>query len=84
MFLRWMVRKDDVDFGIWKNIQPSQLICPLDLHVARVATRFGLITRPKADWTSALELTENLKRMDPMDPVKYDLALFSLGASERY
>ncbi|MGL6266390.1 MAG: DUF2400 family protein, partial [Chitinophagaceae bacterium] len=86
MFLRWMVRKDKkgVDFGLWKSIKPAQLICPLDLHVARVARRFGLLTRPQADWRSAIELTENLRRMDPMDPVKYDFALFGLGIEERY
>ena len=84
MFLRWMVRKDEVDFGIWKKIKPSQLVCPLDLHVSRVARRFGLITRPQADWPSALELTENLKRMDRNDPVKYDFALFGLGVMEKF
>lgn len=86
MYLRWMVRKDKqgVDFGIWKSISPSQLVCPLDLHVARVARRFGLIIRPQADWATAVELTENLKRMDPADPVKYDFALFGLGIEERY
>jgi uncharacterized protein (TIGR02757 family) len=86
MFLRWMVRKDKngVDFGIWKSIKPEQLVCPLDLHVARVARRFGLLIRPQSDWASAKELTENLKRMDPSDPVKYDFALFGLGIEERY
>jgi uncharacterized protein (TIGR02757 family) len=86
MFLRWMVRKDKkgIDFGIWKSIKPGQLVCPLDLHVARVARRFGLLTRPRADWASAIELTENLRRMDPRDPVKYDFALFGLGIEEKY
>jgi uncharacterized protein (TIGR02757 family) len=84
MYLRWMVRKGPVDFGLWKKIKPVQLVCPLDLHVSRVAKRFGLITRPLADWPSAVELTENLKRMDPDDPVKYDFALFSLGAIEKF
>jgi uncharacterized protein (TIGR02757 family) len=84
MFLRWMVRKDQVDFGIWKTIKPSQLVCPLDLHVSRVAKRFGLISRPNADWRSAVELTQNLKKMDPLDPVKYDIALFSLGVMEKF
>ncbi len=84
MYLRWMVRKDAVDFGIWKKISPAQLICPLDLHVSRVAKRFGLISRPNADWSSALELTANLKRMDKLDPVKYDFALFSLGVNEKF
>lgn len=84
MFLRWMVRKDEVDLGLWKNIQPSQLVCPLDLHVSRVAKKLGLIHRPLADWTSALELTTILRQFDPEDPVKYDFALFALGAVEKY
>ncbi|HEV7330316.1 MAG TPA: TIGR02757 family protein [Flavisolibacter sp.] len=81
MFLRWMVRHDNcgVDFGLWKTISPAQLICPVDLHVARVARQFGLITRKQTDWLTALELTEHLKQFDPADPAKYDFALFSLG-----
>lgn len=83
MFLRWMVRKDDkgVDFGIWKNIKPSQLVCPCDVHVDRIARKFQLITRQQTDWQTALELTENLKKLDPTDPVKYDFALFGLGVN---
>jgi uncharacterized protein (TIGR02757 family) len=86
MFLRWMVRKDDkgVDFGLWDRISPSQLICPLDLHVARVARRFGLLTRTPTDWPAALELTRNLALLDPEDPVKYDFALFGLGVMEKF
>lgn len=84
MFLRWMVRKDSVDLGLWKNIRPSQLVCPLDVHVSRVAKRFGLVSSANANWQTAMELTENLKRLDPADPVKYDLVLFSLGAEEKY
>ena len=81
MFLRWMVRKDDkgVDFGIWHRIKPRDLICPCDVHVERVARKFGLITSDKVNWKTAVELTENLKRFDPHDPVKYDFALFGLG-----
>lgn len=81
MFLRWMVRKDDhgVDFGIWNRISPSALICPCDVHVDRVARRFGLIASDKINWKTAVELTENLKAFDPMDPVKYDFALFGIG-----
>jgi uncharacterized protein (TIGR02757 family) len=81
MFLRWMVRKDHhgVDFGIWEKIKPSQLICPCDVHVDRVARKLGLITRKQTDWHTAVELTENLKVLNPKDPVKYDFALFSLG-----
>ncbi|MGY6557715.1 MAG: TIGR02757 family protein [Nitritalea sp.] len=81
MFLRWMVRTDDagVDFGIWKRIQPSQLICPCDLHVDRVARGLGLIQRKQTDWATAMELTRALRELDAADPVRYDFALFSLG-----
>jgi len=84
MFLRWMVRKDDsgVDFGIWQNITPSQLICPIDLHVARVARGLGILKRKQTDWPAAIELTEFLRTLDSTDPVKYDFALFGLGAIE--
>jgi len=86
MFLRWMVRRDNkgVDFGLWKNISPSDLICPIDLHVARVARRFGLLQRPVTDWRAALELTSALRNYDPADPVKYDFALFGLGVVENF
>lgn len=81
MFLRWMVRKDGrgVDFGLWKRISPSQLICPCDVHVERVSRRIGLIQRKQSDWKTALELTGNLRQLDADDPVKYDFALFGLG-----
>ncbi len=86
MFLRWMVRCDDkgVDFGLWKTIKPSQLICPVDVHVARVAKRFNLLQRKQIDWQSAVELTDYLKTLDPLDPVKYDFALFGLGVIEKF
>jgi uncharacterized protein (TIGR02757 family) len=86
MFLRWMVRNDKkgVDFGIWKSISSSQLICPVDVHVARVARKLGLITRKQTDWQTAIELTEALCKLDKNDPVKYDFALFSLGVIEKY
>jgi len=83
MFLRWMVRKDSygVDFGIWKDISPSQLICPLDLHSGRIARQLGILKRTTDDWKAAVELTENLKLYDPNDPVKYDFALFGTGVN---
>jgi uncharacterized protein (TIGR02757 family) len=86
MFLRWMVRDDarGVDFGIWKTIQPSQLICPCDLHVDRVGRRLGLITRKQTDWQTAMELTDRLREFDSDDPVKYDFALFGLGIEEKF
>ena len=85
MFLRWMVRKDKqgVDFGLWKCIQPADLIIPIDVHVARVSRSFGLITRPQIDWQTAIELTNYCRTLDPKDPVKYDFALFSLGVTEK-
>jgi len=86
MFLRWMVRRDDkgVDFGIWKNISPSQLICPIDVHVARVARKLGILKRKQTDWRAAVELTEYLRTLDKQDPVKYDFALFGLGVMEKF
>jgi len=81
MFLRWMVRKDDrgVDFGLWSRISASQLVCPCDVHVDRVARSLGLITKTGTGWATALELTQNLRSLDPLDPVRYDFALFGLG-----
>ncbi|NCI47682.1 TIGR02757 family protein [Sediminibacterium soli] len=86
MYLRWMVRRDKqgVDFGIWKKIHPAQLICPIDLHVARVAKHFGLLQRNQLNWQAAVELTACLRTLDAADPVKYDFALFGLGVMEKY
>lgn len=81
LFLRWMVRTDSmgIDFGIWKEIPPASLICPLDVHVARTATRLGLINPRNLDWAAAGYLTKNLRILDEADPVKYDISLFSLS-----
>ena len=86
MYLRWMVRQDKqgVDFGIWKQISPAQLICPCDLHVDRVGRKLGLITRKQTDWGTAVELTQVLRTFDAADPVKYDFALFGLGVEEKF
>ncbi len=86
MFLRWMVRKDNqgVDFGIWSHIPARALICPCDVHVDRVARELGLISRKQTDWLTALELTAHLRLLDPLDPVKYDFALFGLGVEEKF
>lgn len=85
MFLRWMVRKDHtgVDFGIWSAIKPSELIIPIDVHVARIARTLGILKRPQTDWEAALELTNYCRTLDSKDPVKYDFALFSLGVIEK-
>lgn len=81
MFLRWMVRNDKrgVDFGLWKKIKPNQLVCPLDVHVERVARKLKLLKKQPANWAAAVELTQALRILDPNDPVKYDFALFGLG-----
>lgn len=86
MYLRWMVRADDkgVDFGLWQRIKPSQLICPIDLHVGRVARKLNLLQRKQTDWQAAQELTQNLRALDAADPVKYDFALFGLGVVEKF
>jgi uncharacterized protein (TIGR02757 family) len=86
MYLRWMVRTDKrgVDFGLWKNISPSLLSCPLDIHSGNVARKLGLLKRSQNDWKAVHELTEALKRFDANDPVKYDFALFGLGAFEGF
>jgi uncharacterized protein (TIGR02757 family) len=86
MFLRWMVRNDNkgVDFGLWKKISPAQLICPVDVHVARVARHFKLLQHNAANWQAALQLTSVLRMLDESDPVKYDFALFGLGVMERF
>ncbi len=81
LYLRWMVRSDNngVDFGLWKNIRPNQLVCPLDIHTGNAARDLGLLTRKANDRVAALELTNRLKQFDPNDPVKYDFALFGYG-----
>lgn len=81
MFLRWMVRPNDrgIDLGLWKKIPPSALHVPLDVHTGRVARELGLLKRTQDDWKSVIELTENLRQLDPLDPIKYDIALFGLG-----
>ena len=86
MFLRWMVRRDTagVDFGIWKSIDPSSLVCPLDVHSGNVSRKLGLLRRKGNDWKAAAELTGNLRIFDPTDPVKYDFALFGLGVFEKF
>jgi len=76
MYLRWMVRDNDIDFGLWKSIHTSELKCPLDVHVQRAAFHFNLLTRTQQDWKAVEELSDNLLLLDPVDPIKYDLALF--------
>jgi len=86
MFLRWMVRMDKnaVDFGIWKNIAPAHLSIPLDVHSGNVARQLGMLTRKQNDARAVEELDAVLRKLDPMDPVKFDYALFGLGAIEKW
>jgi uncharacterized protein (TIGR02757 family) len=86
MMLRWFCRQDNqgVDLGIWKNISPSKLSCPLDVHSGNVARKLGLLTRKQNDAKALKELDENLRQMDSTDPVKYDFALFGLGVFEGF
>jgi uncharacterized protein (TIGR02757 family) len=86
MFLRWMIRKDNagVDFGIWEQISPSILSCPLDVHSGNVARKLGLLNRKQNDSKSVGELDAHLRKLDPTDPVKYDFALFGLGIYEKF
>lgn len=86
MYLRWMCRQDNkgVDLGIWKNISPSLLSCPLDVHSGNVARKLGLLTRKQNDGKALAELDLKLRELDPMDPVKYDFALFGLGVFEGF
>ncbi|MEK6450466.1 MULTISPECIES: TIGR02757 family protein [unclassified Myroides] len=86
MYLRWMVRQDNagVDLGIWKSISPSELSCPLDVHSGNMARKLGILTRKQNDGKALLELDTALRDFDPTDPVKYDFALFGLGAIEKF
>lgn len=86
MFLRWMVRSNQkgVDFGIWESISPKELYLPLDVHTSRNARDLGLLNRKQDDWKALEELMSVLREFDPDDPVKYDFALFGIGAFEKF
>lgn len=83
MFLRWMVRKSSVDLGIWHFMKPSELLIPLDTHVARLSREMGILTRKSNDFKAVLEITENLRKFDPHDPIKYDFAMFGYGVNNK-
>lgn len=80
MFLRWMIRKDEVDLGLWSGVSPSSLVIPLDVHVQRASEHLGLTLKKGSRWNTALDITDSLSKLDPLDPLKYDFLLFSLGA----
>ncbi|MGM0533829.1 MAG: TIGR02757 family protein [Campylobacterota bacterium] len=83
MYLRWMVRNDCLDMGLWKSIQPKQLLMPLDTHTFHVSRKLGLLKRKSYDCKAVQALTQKLREFDPRDPVKYDFALYRLG-QEKY
>ncbi|MCF8413485.1 MAG: TIGR02757 family protein [Melioribacteraceae bacterium] len=80
LFLRWMVRKDDLDFGLWNEISTSKLVIPVDTHVAHICKKFYLTKLNTVSWKMAEEITNNLKKFSLDDPVKYDFAICHLGA----
>jgi len=84
MFLRWMVRpnKEGIDFGIWKSISPSELMMPLDVHTGNVGRKLGLLKRKQNDWKAVEELTASLRLLDPIDPIRFDLAPFAMGVNK--
>ena len=83
LYLRWFVRRDNrgVDFGLWRRIPPSALMLPLDVHTARAGRELGLLTRGRNDWNAVVEITDSLRAFDPVDPIRFDLALFGYSAS---
>ena len=81
LYLRWMVRDRDIDFGIWKEMGAHRLVIPLDTHIARISRCLGLTARKSRDWKMAVEITESLKKFSPSDPLKYDFALCHHGIS---
>jgi uncharacterized protein (TIGR02757 family) len=82
MYLRWMVREDNIDFGLWKSIDKRDLLLPLDTHTHKVSLKLGLCTRKSYDIKSAIEITNRLKEFDKDDPIKYDFALYRIGQEE--
>ncbi len=84
MYLRWMVRSDELDLGLWRDIDKKDLVLPLDTHTFKVSQRLGLLTRKTYDLKSALEITNKLKEFDSTDPIKYDFALYRIGQEKKF
>lgn len=84
MYLRWMVRSDCLDLGLWRNIATQDLLVPLDVHTFTIGKKIGLITQKSYDFKAVLELTNALKQFDPSDPVKYDFALYRIGQEKLF
>jgi len=82
MYLRWMVRKDNIDLGLWSGVDTKDLLLPLDTHTFKMGHKLGLLKRKSYDLEAAWELTQKLKTFDEVDPIKYDFALYRLGQEE--
>jgi uncharacterized protein (TIGR02757 family) len=83
LYLRWMVRRDGVDLGVWRGVDPAHLVIPLDAHIYTIARRVGLTRYRSAGWPMAVDITRRLRRLDPLDPVKYDFAFHRMGLWKR-
>ena len=83
LYLRWMVRRDGVDLGVWKGMDPAHLVIPLDAHIYTIARRVGLTRYRSPGWPMAVDITRRLRRLDPRDPVKYDFAFHRMGLWKR-
>lgn len=79
LFLRWMVRQDDLDLGLWSEIRTDQLVIPVDTHIARICKSLKLTRRKNVSWQMAEEITNNLKKYEKNDPIKYDFAICHIG-----
>jgi len=79
LFLRWMVRRDQVDLGVWTQVRPAQLIVPLDTHVIRVGQCLRLTKLKSPGWRMAADITRSLRELDPLDPVRFDFSICHLG-----
>jgi uncharacterized protein (TIGR02757 family) len=83
LYLRWMVRRDGVDLGVWRGVDPAALVIPLDAHIYTIARRVGLTRYRSPGWPMAVDITRRLRRLDPRDPVKYDFAFHRMGLWKR-
>jgi len=83
LYLRWMVRREGVDLGLWRGVDPAHLVIPLDAHIYTIARRVGLTRYRSPGWPMAADITRRLRRLDPRDPVKYDFAFHRIGLWKR-
>jgi uncharacterized protein (TIGR02757 family) len=84
MYLRWMIRHDNIDMGLWSAVACSDLVMPLDTHTFKVSQKLGLLKRKSYDLAAAIELTQKLKKFDKNDPLKYDFALYRIGQEKLF